>query len=153
MINEGVSYCRVSDVKFLNLPYFPEDNGALVVMEAYTHVPFKIERVFVAQAPAGAVRGQHAHKACTQFLTCPVGSIEVICDDGVSHATFILDRPDIGLLLPPSIWAQETYHGTGSVLVVLCDRPYESDDYIRDYGEFKIYRNIDSDLEAERVKL
>lgn len=112
-------------------------------MEGLTHVPFAIARVFVVRAPVDAVRGQHAHKACTQLLTCPTGSVEVVCDDGSETASYILDRPEIGLLIPPSIWAQQTYRDPGSVLTVLCDRPYEAEDYIRDYPQFQAYRSLD----------
>ena len=112
----------------------------LVVIEGQNQVPFAIARVFVVRAPAGAIRGQHAHKACTQLLTCPIGSVDVLCDDGFETASYILDRPNTGLLIPPSIWAQQTYRAPGSVLTVLCDRPYEAEDYIRDYTEFKAYR-------------
>lgn len=130
----------ISAVTPIELPHYVADNGDLVVMEELTHVPFAIARVFVVLAPVGVIRGQHAHKACTQFLTCPIGSIEVRCDDGREIATYILDQPHIGLLIPPSIWAQQTYLTPGSAMAVLCDRPYESQDYIRDYGDFKVYR-------------
>ena len=130
----------ISAVIPIELPHYFADNGDLVVMEGLTHVPFAIARVFVVLAPAGAIRGQHAHKACTQFLTCPIGSVEARCDDGREIATYILDQPHVGLLVPPGIWTQQTYLAPGSVLAVLCDRPYESQDYIRDYGDFKVYR-------------
>jgi len=132
-----------SAVNVIRLPYHADDNGDLVVMEGLTHVPFLIARIFVVRALVGAIRGQHAHKACTQLLTCPVGSVEVRCDDGREIATYILDQPNVGLLVPPSIWAQQTYLALDSVLTVLCDRPYEPQDYIRDYGDFKVYRFID----------
>lgn len=122
------------------LPYHVEENGDLVVMEQSAHVPFVIARVFIVRAPAAAIRGQHAHMACSQFLTCPTGHVEVLCDDGQKSATYRLDQPNIGLLIPPSIWAQQTYMLPGSVLTVLCDRHYESLDYIRDYDKFKEYR-------------
>lgn len=130
----------ISAVTLIKLPCHSDNNGDLVVMEGMSNLPFAIARAFVIRASAGAIRGQHAHKACTQFLTCPIGSIEVRCDDGFEMATYILDQPDIGLLIPPGVWAQENYQAPDSVLTVLCDRPYEAHDYIRDYGEFKAYR-------------
>ena len=63
----------------------------------------------------------------------------IACDDGREIATYILDQPTVGLLVPPSIWAQQTFLALGSVLTVLCDRLYESQDYIRDYADFKLY--------------
>ena len=133
----------LSSVKLINLPYDFAENGDLTVMEGMIHIPFSIARVFVVRASAGSIRGDHAHKACTQFLTCPFGVVEVRCDDGNNTAVFILDKPEIGLLIPPSIWARQSYMQANSVLTVLCDRPYESLDYIRDYENFKKhYRNL-----------
>ena len=125
--------------RIINLPYDFAENGDLVVMEGQRHVPFSIERVFVVRGFEGAIRGQHAHKACTQFLTCPFGKVDVRCDDGRDVVSFVLDRPQIGLLIPPGIWAQQHYIIANSVLTVLCDRSYDQEDYIRDYGQYKEY--------------
>ncbi len=143
----------ISAVTLIKLPHHFADNGDLVVMEGLTHFPFSIARVFVVRAPVGAIRGQHAHKACVQFLTCPAGSIEVLCDDGLVTAIYILDRPNVGLMVPPSIWAQQTYLAPGSVLTVLCDRPYEAQDYIRDYDDFKVYRKSDGLVTFNQEKI
>ncbi len=131
---------NIQDVKLIKLPHHFEDNGDLVVMEELVNVPFLIARVFVVRAPDGAVRGQHAHRACTQFLTCPREVIEVECDDGECKVKFTLDHPNTGLLIPPGIWSQQTYLGKGAALTVLCDRKYESEDYIREYDKFLSFR-------------
>jgi dTDP-4-dehydrorhamnose 3,5-epimerase-like enzyme len=130
----------IQDVKLIKLPHHFEDNGDLVVMEELKNVPFLIARVFVVRAPDGAIRGQHAHRACTQFLTCPREVIEVECDDGERQAKFTLDHPNTGLLIPPGIWSQQTYLGKGAALTVLCDRRYEAEDYIREYDKFLSFR-------------
>jgi len=134
-------FLSVDAVKIIKLPHYFEENGDLVVMEGLINVPFAIARVFVVRAPENAIRGQHAHRACTQFLTCPRGVVEVQCTDGEQTADFVLDHPNIGLLLPPSIWSQQTYKAQESALTVLCDRPYEADDYIRDYPDYLAYRH------------
>lgn len=131
---------KVDELAVVKLPHHFEDNGDLIVIERSINIPFSIVRVFVVRAPQGAVRGQHAHKACSQFLTCPNGIVEIVCDDGTNKETFMLDHPNTGLLIPPGIWAQQTYKTYGAVLTVLCDRLYEADDYIRDYKDFKEYR-------------
>ncbi len=130
-------------VKLINLPYDFAGNGDLTVMEGLNHIPFSIARVFMVRGFVGSVRGEHAHKACTQFMTCPYGVVEVRCDDGSEVATFVLDKPEVGLLIPLSIWAQQTYLVDNSVLTVLCDRPYERLDYIRNYEDYKEYRNTE----------
>ena len=132
----------IKDVQIIYLPHDFAGNGDLTVMEGLTHIPFPIARVFVVRGFAGSVRGDHAHKACTQFLTCPYGVVEVRCDDGSKVTTFVLDKPEVGILIPPGIWAQQTYLVANSVLTVLCDRAYEAFDYIRDYSEYKKFRNF-----------
>ena len=132
----------VSDARLIVLPQHFEDNGDLAVIEGLTGVPFQIARVFLVRAPMGAVRGQHAHKRCAQFMVCPAGRVEVLCDDGTSTANFVLDRVGLGLLVPPSVWAQQTYQAMGSSLTVLTDRPYEAEDYIREYADFRAYRGV-----------
>jgi len=132
----------LKDIKVIQLPYFPDPSGELVVMEGKTPVPFAIARAFVVRASTGSIRGQHAHKACSQLMTCLNGIVAIHCDDGHSVVTHTLDRMDQGLLVPPGIWAECRYQSSAAVLMVLCDRPYEIEDYIRDHAEFKKYRGI-----------
>jgi dTDP-4-dehydrorhamnose 3,5-epimerase-like enzyme len=132
------------DVQFLELPNHRHDNGELIVMQGGQQVPFAIARVFAVHAPLGATRGEHAHKQCSQLLVCMNGAVEVVCDDGVGHATYLLDRRNAALLIPPGIWASQKYRRVDSVLVVLCDRNYEEHDYIRDYARFREFRAQES---------
>ena len=115
-------------------------------MEGMVNVPFEIARVFFVRAPDGAIRGQHAHRRCAQFLACSSGAVEVLCDDGQRIVKFLLDHPNLGLLVPPGIWSQQMYRGDHAALTVLCDRLYEKDDYIRDYDNFiEFRRNMKAD--------
>ncbi len=134
------SYTKISSVYLIKLPHFFEDNGDLVVMEGLENVPFTIARVFVVRAPVGAVRGQHSHKACAQFLTCTSGTVEVKCNDGIQSVEFELSHPNIGLYIPPGIWAEQKYKSKDATLTVLCDRVYEKEDYIRDYESYLNYQ-------------
>ena len=126
----------LSRIKIIKLPHHFEDNGDLTVMENSKNVPFNILRVFVVRAPKHSIRGQHAHIKCTQLLNCPNGKIEVECDNGENRITYILNHPNIALLIPPGIWAKQTYKLDNSILTVLCDRYYEAEDYIRNYNDF-----------------
>jgi dTDP-4-dehydrorhamnose 3,5-epimerase-like enzyme len=66
--------------------------------------------------------------------------VNVVCEDGKNQQTFMLDRRDRALLVPPGLWNTVEFLKRGSVLIVLCDRLYEADDYIRDYAEFLSFR-------------
>jgi hypothetical protein len=130
----------LADVREIALPSHCRDGGELVVMQYGKELPFAAARMFTVRAPKDAVRGRHAHKRCAQFLVCVHGLIEVECDDGMDTARYVLDRADKALLVPPSIWATETYRMSNSILSVLCDLGYDADDYVRDYDQFLTWR-------------
>jgi dTDP-4-dehydrorhamnose 3,5-epimerase-like enzyme len=128
----------IESVKLIQFPVFKEDNGELSVFEQNINgIPFQIERIFNVRANKGSVRGQHAHRLCSQLLICSNGSIEVTCNDSFNKKVFLLDRPNYGLLVPPAIWAEQNYLQNNSSMTVICDRPYEAKDYISNYKLFK----------------
>jgi dTDP-4-dehydrorhamnose 3,5-epimerase-like enzyme len=129
-----------ADVRMIALPEHSRDDGAVVVAESFVHVPFSVARMFTLRAPIGALRGNHAHRRCSQFMVCVHGAVDIVCDDGSKRQTFTLDRNDRALLVPPNIWNAVAFRKASSVLVVLCDRHYEDHDYVRDYAEFLKWR-------------
>ena len=132
----------IQPVKLIELPYFKESNSDLVVVEGQSNVfPFSIMRMFNVRSDINSIRGRHSHRHCTQLLICTNGAIEVQCDDSIETRKYFLDKANYGLLIPPRIWAEQKYIKEDTVLTVLCDRPFDEDDYIRDYKEFLKYVN------------
>jgi len=122
--------CELRDLQGIVDP-----NGWLVV-GAQLHDPFPIKRVFTVLASAGALRGQHAHRTCSQFLIAPTGHVAVTVTDGRRSQDYQLNSPDLGLLVPPMVWASESFASDTSSLLVLCDREYDENDYIREWDEY-----------------
>ncbi len=129
----------IKNIKVLSLKCVKEENGTITIIEGLRDLPFKISRIFSVIAPVDSIRGQHAHKHCTQFLTCPHGQVQVVCDDGRTTVNYILNTPEIGILIPSGIWAYQIYQKKHTVLNVICDLPYDENDYIRNYEEYKTY--------------
>jgi dTDP-4-dehydrorhamnose 3,5-epimerase-like enzyme len=124
-------------VQIIQFPYFTESNGDLVVIEDFSKIsPFSIARVFNVRADLGVIRGKHAHHNCSQLLICTNGAIEVMCDNNNEIEIFLLNKPNLGLLISPGVWAEQKYLKENSVLTVLCDQFYDEDDYVRSYSEF-----------------
>ena len=73
-------------------------------------------------------------------MICVSGAVDVVCEDGNSKKTFAMNRRNQALLVPPGLWNTVQFRQNESVLIVLCDRIYEADDYIRDYSEFLSFR-------------
>lgn len=112
--------------------------GTLSAGDFAAHVPFTPRRYFmVFDVPGKDVRGEHAHRACHQFLVCARGSVSVVVDDGKTSEEVTLDRPDVGLYLPPMVWAVQYRYSADSLLLVFASDPYDPADYIRDYDEFR----------------
>lgn len=130
----------LSAVRTIQFPRFDEDTGALSVYEGNSDIPFDIARTYSIRALKDAVRGNHAHYRCAQVVICVHGGVEVVCQDGDGTQTFKLETPDQGLFIPPTIWAAQTYLEPDTVVIVVCDRPYEADDYIHDFDAYLSFR-------------
>jgi acetyltransferase-like isoleucine patch superfamily enzyme len=129
-----------SSVKGVTLHRFPlvsDIRGNLTVGEFERSVPFVPKRYFmVLDVPSVETRGEHAHHQCQQFLICVKGRCSVVADDGVHREEFLLDRPDVGLYLPPMTWGIQYNYSADAVLLVFASDYYDSRDYIRDYHQF-----------------
>jgi hypothetical protein len=122
------------------LPRINDTRGNLTFVEQLNHVPFAIKRVFyIYDIPTAESRGAHAHRELHQFLVCLSGSFDVELFDGNETKTIHLNRPWIGLHIPPMIWASEVNFDPGSICLVLTSDVYCESDYIRD---LEVYRAL-----------
>ena len=120
------------------LPLIEDLRGNLSFGEAKRHVPFEVKRYFLTfDVTTEEARGEHAHRTLEQFLICVHGRLHIVADDGQAREEFILDRPNLGLYLPPMVWGVQYRFSPGAVLLVLCSDVYEPADYIRDYADFR----------------
>jgi hypothetical protein len=60
-----------------------------------------------------------------------------VADDGEHREEFVLDKPSLGLYLPPLTWAVQYKYTDDAVLLVFASDRYNPQDYIRDYDEFR----------------
>jgi UDP-2-acetamido-3-amino-2,3-dideoxy-glucuronate N-acetyltransferase len=120
--------------------------GSLAAVELNRDLPFVPARFFaVFGVPSKDVRGEHAHRICSQVLVCLRGSLRCVVDDGVHRDEVLLDRPDLGLYMPPMMWGTQFDYSKDTVLAVFASHPYDGGDYIRDYDEFlEVRRGLDS---------
>lgn len=125
------------NVKLIELPRVVDIRGSLTVGEFDRSIPFQAKRYFmVFDVPSVETRGEHAHRECHQFLICVRGGVNVVADDGQKRREFILDRPDLGLYLPPMVWGIQYKYSPDALLLVFASHYYDSNDYIRDYDQF-----------------
>ena len=127
----------IDGVSIFKLEIINDLRGNLSFGEWNQHFPFKPLRYFlVYNVPSAKVRGEHAHKKCQQFLVCLKGQVSVVADDGKKRQEFLLDRLNIGLYIPPMVWAVQYKYSKDAILLVLASLTYDSEDYIRDYNKY-----------------
>ena len=117
---------------------FGDERGKLYVIEGDgIDIPFDVKRVFyMYDSDDTVVRGQHANRE-TEFVLINVsGKSKVRVDNGLESRVIDLDRPGIGLYLPPMLWKDMYEFSEDSVLLVLASTHYDGKEYIRDYDEY-----------------
>lgn len=128
---------KVLGPKLYELPMIIDLRGSLSFAEINQSLPFVPQRYFlVFDVPSKEVRGEHAHRQCQQFLIAIKGSCAVVVDDGENRSEILLNRPNLGLYIPPMVWATQYKYSSDAVLMVLASDIYKADDYIRDYDQF-----------------
>lgn len=124
--------------KLIEIPKIKDPRGNLSVIENQT-VPFEIKRVYyLYDVPSDAFRGGHAHKDQFELLIAVSGSFEVVLDNGTKKETVMLNKPNIGLLIPTMVWRELQNFSSGAVCLVLASDVFDEADYLRDYDHFKL---------------
>jgi len=128
------------------LPRVSDARGHLSFAEIQQSLPFPVVRYFlVFGVPSREIRGEHAHRTLEQFLVCVHGNCSVRLFDGDASEEVLLNRPDLGLHVPPLVWTTEYKYSPDAVLLVLASEVYREDDYIRDVDDYLVLTRKASD--------
>lgn len=132
--------------RMIDLPRITDPRGNLTFIEGRSHVPFEIARVYyLYDVPGGESRGGHAHKQLQQLIIAASGSFDVVLSDGREKQTFTLNRSYFGLFVDRMVWRELINFSSGAVCLVLASRPFEEQDYFRDYESFIRAKELESE--------
>lgn len=124
--------------RLIQLPKIIDDRGNLSFIEEQRHIPFKIARTYwIYDVPGGEIRGSHAFRRQEEFIVALSGSFDLVLDDGRQTRRYSLNRSYMGVHVPPMTWRTMENFSTNSLCLVLSSTPYDPDDYIWDYEEFR----------------
>lgn len=137
--SELITRIGVGDVTLHQFKFIADMRGDLSVGEFSKDIPFDPKRYFlVFNVPSEKTRGEHAHHHCHQFLICVKGKCSVVVDDGIQRKEVELNKPNMGIYLPPLTWGIQYKYSSDAVLLVFASHYYEADDYIRNYDDFLV---------------
>ena len=126
-------------IKLVPLPKIQDRRGNLSFAEEWRHVPFEIKRSYwIYDVPGGTDRGGHAYRENSEFIVALSGSFDVVLHDGEREWRYSLNRSYYGLLVPKLVWRRMENFSTNSLALVLSSTAYDPEDYIYDFGEFKL---------------
>ena len=122
----------------IQFPKYCKTSLGYISLAENESLPFEVKRVYWTYfTPEDVERGGHCHIELQQILIALAGTITVTTEiPGEIKQTFVLDKPDMGLLIPRLCWREMKYTHN-AVQMCIASIPYDESDYIRDYDEFK----------------
>lgn len=126
----------IDAIQLLEIPVVEDTRGNLAFIQN-DFLPFEFKRVYyLFDVPSSAYRGGHSHILQQELLIALSGSFEVVLQDGTEKKSFLLNKPNVGLLIPTGIWRELQNFSSGAVCLVLASDVFEEADYIRDFDAF-----------------
>lgn len=126
----------------INLPKIIDKRGNLSFFEHPRQLPFEIARTYwIYDVPGGEIRGSHAFKEQQEFIVALSGSFDVVLHDGREEIKFSLNRSYYGLFIPKMYWRRMENFSTNALALIVSDKHFDEQDYIRDFEEFKLLKN------------
>ena len=128
----------MNEVEIIKLKSFTKKSGTLVPINFNNKFPIKVKRIFYIFGKKNKYRGDHAHKKCKQLFIPVSGNIALIMKKNDKKKTIILNsKNNRAFLVPNLIWCRLKFLTKNAIVLVVCDRKYEFNDYIENYTNFK----------------
>jgi len=128
--------------KLIQLPKILDKRGNLSFFENPTQLPFEIVRTYwIYDVPGGEIRGSHAFREQQEFIVALSGSFDVVLHDGEKEEKFSLNRSYYGLYIPKMYWRRLENFSTNSLALIVSDKHFSEEDYIRDFEVFKTMKH------------
>ena len=123
--------------KIFSLKKFTKRSGKLLPITFNKKFPIKVKRIFIIYGKKNHIRGDHAHKKCSQVFFPIMGKIKISMKYKKTEKNINLShKGSKALLVPPRIWSRVEFLKNNSVALVLTDYEYDFKDYIETYKEF-----------------
>jgi hypothetical protein len=128
--------------KIIDLPKILDKRGNLSFLQYPNQLPFLIERTYwLYDVPGGEIRGSHAFKEQQEFIIALSGSFDIVLNDGKIETKYSLNRSYYGLYIPKMYWRRLENFSTNSLALIVSDKNFNENDYVRNFDEFILMQN------------
>ena len=127
-------------IKQFKIKVFSNKTGKLIPITFNKKFPIKVKRIFFLYGKKDKIRGEHAHKRCSQLFIPIYGKVLLkIKTPDTKKAIYLNHISKKGVLIPPKYWCGVKFINKNSILMVVCDRSYEFGDYLESFSYYKKY--------------
>ena len=131
---------QLKKIKKYKIKSFSKISGNLIPLTFNKKFPIKVKRLFFLYGKKNKIRGNHAHKKCSQFFIPILGKfILEIKTSNMEKKIKLNHLSKIAILVPPKYWCKVKCIGNNSILMVVCDKYYDTKDYLRNFNDYKKY--------------
>ena len=127
-------------IKKIKIKSFKSFSGELIPITFNKKFPFSIKRIFFLYGIKNKIRGDHAHKKCSQLFVPISGKIVLDIKTPYLKKRFLIEKNSkYAILVPPKYWCSIKFKKKNSILMVITDRYYEFKDYLGTFEKYKEY--------------
>ena len=127
-------------IRKFRIKSFSKSTGKLIPISFNKQFPIKVKRIFFLYGKKNKIRGNHAHKKCSQFFVPLSGKIILYIKTLDDRKRIELSHSNkTSILIPPKYWCTVKFVNKNSILMVVCDHYYDPKDYIKDFKTYKKY--------------
>ena len=125
-------------IKKIKIKTYSNKSGKLLPLSFNKKLPINVKRVFFIYGKKNKVRGNHAHKKCSQLFIPLLGKFILRINTPNKKKELILNtNSKTAILVPPKYWCSVKFFKNDSLLMVACDKYYDLKDYINNFEKYK----------------
>ena len=127
-------------IKTFKLRKITNSNGSLIPVDLKKFQKFKIRRLFILYGKKNDIRGDHAHKICSQIFIPISGKIKLeIFNKKIKKEMILSLKRKQGVIVGPLNWCTIRFLENSSSIMVLCKYKFLEKEYIRNFKNFLKY--------------
>ena len=127
-------------IQKVKIKSFTSVSGKLIPFTFNKNFPIPVKRIFFLYGKKNKIRGDHAHKKCSQLFIAISGKMLLKVKTPTTSKAFIIEEKNrYGVLVPPKYWCSIKFIKNKSILMVINDRKYEFKDYLETFNSYKKY--------------
>lgn len=123
-------------IRTIQLKKIIESNGSVLPVYLKKFKDFNIKRFFIIEGKKNDVRGDHAHKKCTQIFIPINGSVKINIFKKNNSVKKLYSKKPYALVVPPMHWVKIKFISKFSSVLTLCNFKYDENEYIREFNQF-----------------